>query len=152
MSAMPRNQPPEKKSAKADAKSGSAQGALASRTLAAKTLAFQAIALAAAGTAAAWLVGIKLLGRPYYFAWAIVAVMGIYLLLAWLLYLRDDAFMAKPREPAAERSGNHGSTPSGASSAAKPLRRSVRVLLLAAALLAALSLVLYFRFGIGAAL
>jgi hypothetical protein len=112
--------------------------------------ALSALALGAAGTAAAWLVGIRLLGRPYYFAWAIVAVMGLYLLLAWLLYLRDDAFMAKPREPA-ERSGTPHDAPSGAPAAPKPLRRSIRALLLAAALLAALSLVLYFSFGIGAA-
>lgn len=93
--------------------------------------------------AAAWLVGIKLLGGPYYFAWAIVAAMGLYLLLAWLLYLRDDAFMSKPGQPAAER-GSRSPSP-------MPLRRSVRALVMAAALLAVLSLVLYFCFGIGAA-
>ena len=109
-------------------------------------LALHALALTAGAAILAWLVGIKLLGRPYYFAWAIVVAMGLYLLLAWLLYLRDDAFMSKPREPSAERPG---AVP-GAPPAPMPLRRSVLALLLAAALLAALSLVLYFRFGIGA--
>lgn len=114
--------------------------------LALQALALQALALGAAGAALAWLVGIKLLGRPYYFAWAIVAAMGLYLLLAWLLYLRDDAFMSKPREPSAVRPGVVPGTPP----APMPLRRSVLALLLAAALLAVLSLVLYFCFGIGA--
>jgi hypothetical protein len=102
-----------------------------------------ALILGGAGTAAAWFVGIRLLGSPYYFAWAIVAAMGLCVLLAWLLYLRDDAFLSKPREPEAGHSG----TPR----ARKPPRRGVRTLILAAALLAALSLTLYFRFGIGAA-
>ena len=102
-----------------------------------------ALILGGAGTAAAWFVGIRLLGSPYYFAWAIVAAMGLCVLLAWLLYLRDDAFMSKPRESEAEHSGTPRSR--------KPLRRGIRALLLAAALLAALSLILYFRFGIGAA-
>lgn len=114
--------------------------------LALQALAIQALALTAVAAILAWLVGIKLLGRPYYFAWAIVAAMGLYLLLAWLLYLRDDAFMSKPREPGAARPG---AVP-GAPPAPMPLRRSVLALLLAAALLAVLSLVLYFRFGIGA--
>lgn len=112
-----------------------------------KALALRALGLTAAAAIVAWLVGIKLLGRPYYFAWAIVAAMGLYLLLAWLLYLRDDAFMSKPREPGAERPG---AVP-GAPPASMPLRRSVLALLSAAALLAVLSLVLYFVFGIGAA-
>ena len=120
-----------------------APGAFALRALALRALALRALALGAAGSAAAWLVGIVLLGRPYYFAWAIVATMGFYLLLAWLLYLRDDAFMSRPRQAAAELSDRPP--------APRPLRRSVCALLIAAAMLAALSLVLYFCFGIGAA-
>lgn len=109
--------------------------------------ALRAFLLGGAGAGAAWLVGVKLLGGPYYFAWATVAAMGLYLLLAWLLYLRDDAFMSRPRQPAAERPcARPGMPPSPA-----PLRRSVRALVMAATLLAILSLVLYFCFGIGAA-
>lgn len=104
--------------------------------------ALRALAVGIAGSVAAWLVGIKLLGKPYYFAWAIVAAMGIFLLLAWLLYLRDDAFMSRPASRANDRSG---SPPP-----AKPPRRSVRVLLMAATMLAALSVFLYFCLGIGA--
>lgn len=135
---MPRIQAPEKRAAEPGGKSQPSPRAFVLRALAMK-----ALALGATGTAAAWLVGIGLLGRPYYFAWAIVAAMGLYLLLAWLLYLRDDAIMSRPRQPEAGRSG-----PPPAPAA---LRGSVRVLLLAAAMLAVLSLVLYFCFGIGAA-
>ncbi len=142
---MPRLPTPEKIRAGGGDKQPPPPARLPLKALALRALALQALALGAAGAAFAWLVGIKLLGGPYYFAWAIVAAMGLYLLLAWLLYLRDDAFMSKPREPTAGRPG----AGSGTLPAPMPLRRSVLALLLAAALLAALSLVLYFCFGIG---
>lgn len=137
---MPRMQTQEKKPA---ATGGNRQPPRPARIAPLARDALGALILGGAGTAAAWLVGIRLLGSPYYFAWAIVAAMGLCVLLAWLLYLRDDAFMSKPRESEAEHSGTPRSR--------KPLRRGIRALLLAAALLAALSLILYFRFGIGAA-
>ncbi|MCE1195500.1 hypothetical protein LWX53_03250 [bacterium] len=147
---MPRMQAPEKRAAESGGRNRPSPLARdvppakdALRALAPRKLILRALALGAAGSAAAWLVGIDLLGRPYYFAWAIVAAMGLYLLLAWLLYLRDDAFMSRPRQPGAGRSDPPP--------APKALRGSVRVLLMAAAMLAALSLVLYFCFGIGAA-
>ena len=137
---MPRMQTQEKKPAAAG---GKRQPPRPARNAPLARDALGALVLGGAGTAAAWFVGIRLLGSPYYFAWAIVAAMGLCVLLAWLLYLRDDAFMSKPRESEAEHSGTPRSR--------KPLRRGIRALLLAAALLAALSLILYFRFGIGAA-
>lgn len=87
------------------------------------------------GLAASFLIGLKLLGKPYYVEWLAVAVMGFYLLVAWLLYLRDDSFL--------KRRGQD--TPPNLSS-----KRSRRVLLAASAFLALASLVLYFGFGIGA--
>ncbi len=93
------------------------------------------LGLGSLGLAASFLIGLKLLGKPYYVEWLAVAVMGFYLLVAWLLYLRDDSFL--------KRRGQD--TPPNLSS-----KRSRRVLLAASVFLALASLVLYFGFGIGA--
>lgn len=86
--------------------------------------------------AACFLAGLKLMGKPYYVEWLAVSVMGFYLLVAWLLYLRDDAFM--------KRRGQDTPPPNVSSG------RSRRVLLAASVFLALASIVLYFGFGIGA--
>ena len=93
------------------------------------------LGLGSLGLAASFLAGLKLLGKLYYVEWLAVAVMGFYLLVAWLLYLRDDSFL--------KRRGQD--TPPNLSS-----KRSRRVLLAASIFLALASLVLYFGFGVGA--
>jgi len=94
------------------------------------------LGLGSLGLAASFLAGLKLLGKLYYVAWLAVAVMGFYLLVAWLLYLRDDSFL--------KRRGQDTPPPDLSS------KRSRRVLMAASAFLALASLVLYFGFGIGA--
>lgn len=94
------------------------------------------LGLGSLGLAASFLAGLKLLGKLYYVEWLAVAVMGFYLLVAWLLYLRDDSFL--------KRRGQDTPPPDLSS------KRSRRVLLAASAFLALASLVLYFGFGIGA--
>jgi hypothetical protein len=94
------------------------------------------LGLGSLSLAASFLAALELLGRPYYVEWLAVAFMGFYLLVAWLLYLRDDAFM--------KRRGRDTPPPNVLSG------RSRRVLLAASVFLALASLVLYFGFGIGA--
>jgi len=48
-----------------------------------------------------YLVGLNLLHNHYYVEWVAAAIMGFYILIAWLLWLRDDAFMKRRQtEPA----------------------------------------------------
>ena len=91
---------------------------------------------------ASFLAGVKLIGKLYYVEWLAVSVMGFLLLVAWLLYLKDDAFMRRRAEKSADEIA---SSRSGSA-------RSRRVLFAAAALLGLSSLILYFLFGIGASL
>lgn len=103
--------------------------------------------LGAVSLAASFLAGLKLLEKLYYVEWLAASIMGFYLLVAWLLYLRDDAFMKK-------RGGakSIGSAPAGGGNAASSSKRARRILLTAAAFLALSSLVLYYGFGVGAAI
>lgn len=94
------------------------------------------LGLGSLSLAASFFAGLKLIGKPYYVEWLAVAVMGFYLLVAWLLYLRDDTFM--------KRRGKDAPPPNVSS------KRSRRVLLASSVFLALASLVLYFGFGIGA--
>jgi hypothetical protein len=96
-------------------------------------------AIAALSIAASFLIGVRLLGNPFYVEWLIVSIMGFLLLIAWLLYLRDDTFMRRRVEKPAE-----GPPPTS--------KKARRALIAASAFLALSSLVLYFGFGLGASL
>lgn len=96
------------------------------------------VALGASSLAASFLAGLKLLKKMYYVEWLTVAALGFYLLVAWLLYLRDDAFM--------KRRGDKN-TPTDSST-----RRARRTLLTASIFLALASFLLYYGFGVGATL
>lgn len=91
-------------------------------------------ALGALSLTGSFLVGLRFLGKMYFVEWVTVVVMGFYLLVAWLVYLRDDAFMKRRDSAIVETSG----------------KRTRRVLLAASAFLAFASLALYFIFGVGA--
>lgn len=57
--------------------------------------------LGALSLAVSYLVGQNFLHNRYYMEWVAAAIMGFYILIAWLLYLRDDAFMKRRQtEPA----------------------------------------------------
>jgi hypothetical protein len=103
--------------------------------------------LGAASLAASFLAGLKLLEKLYYVEWLAASIMGFHLLVAWLLYLRDDAFMKK-------RGGAEsiGSAPAEGGNAPFSSKRARRILLTAAAFLALSSLVLYYGFGVGDAI
>jgi len=88
---------------------------------------------------ASFLAGLKLIGNPYYVEWLVVSAMGFLLLVAWLLYLKDDAFMKRVGEKGAEEK------PSPRSG-----KRARTMLFAAAAFLFLASLILYFIFGVGA--
>lgn len=90
---------------------------------------------------ASFLAGLKLIGNLYYVEWLAVSAMAFLILVAWLLYLRDDAFMKRIREKGAEEK------PSPRSG-----KRARGVLFAAAAFLFLSSLTLYFIFGVGARL
>jgi len=108
-------------------------------------------ALGAASLAASFLAGIKLLKSAYYVEWVTVAFMAFYVLLAWLLYLRDDAFMKRRAEKKAapESPGTASGEPSISDASTTKARA---VLSAAAAFLAIASIILYFGFGVGATL
>lgn len=109
------------------------------------------MALGAASLAASFLAGSKLLKRTYYVEWITVAFMALYILLTWLLYLRDDAFMKRWNEKKAAPV-NSGATSAGVSGPDASTRRARAVLSAAAAFLALSSVIMYFGFGIGASL
>ncbi|MFA5852826.1 MAG: hypothetical protein WC820_08995 [Spirochaetales bacterium] len=90
---------------------------------------------------ASFLAGAKLIGKLYYVEWLAVSIMGFLLLIAWFLYLRDDAFMRR-----------HGGKDVGENASPRSNKRARRILFAAAAFLGLSSLILYFRFGIGASL
>ena len=89
--------------------------------------------LGASSLAVSFLAGLGLLGNIYYVEWLAAAIMGFYLLIAWLLWLRDDAFMKRRKTEAPASS-----------------KRTRRVFLSASLFLALATIVLYFGFGIGA--
>jgi len=108
-------------------------------------------ALGTASLAASFLAGVKLLKRAYYVEWLAVAFMALYVLLAWLLYLRDDAFMKRrgEKKAAPENPGAASGEPSRSDASTRKARA---VLSAAAAFLALASVILYFGFGVGATL
>lgn len=113
-------------------------------------------ALGALSLAASFLVGLALIGKMYYVEWVAVALMGFYLLVAWILYLRDDSFM-KRREgvPASVHAAAETGDPQAARDKApgtSPGRRARRLLLSASAFLALASIAMYSLFGIGGTL
>ena len=88
---------------------------------------------------ASFLAGLKLIGNLYYVEWLAVSAMGFLILVAWLLYLKDDAFLKRIGEKGIE------GKPSPRSG-----RRARGVLFSASAFLFLSSLILYFVFGAGA--
>lgn len=104
--------------------------------------------LGASSLAASFLIGPGLLRNIYYVEWLAAAIMAFYLLIAWLLWLRDDAFMKRRKtEPA---SPARGETAQDGQSAPASSKRARRVFLSASTFLAMATIVLYFGFGIGA--
>ena len=73
--------------------------------------------------------GLSLLRSTYFVEWLAAAAALAFLLLAWLLFLREDGLMGGK---------------------AKPMRGARTVLVSAAAFLILSTLVLYFAFGLGA--
>lgn len=113
------------------------------------------LALGAAGLLASFGIGMKLLARIYYVEWIAAALMAFFILIAWLLYLRDDAFMRKkPSNAPTPEQGHAGAAPEGIAPARTPqvahTRGARRILLVAAGFLALSTFVLYFAYGIGA--
>lgn len=84
-----------------------------------------------------WILGTCFFPDAYYTEWLIVAAMGLYFLIAWLIHLRDDGIM-KPRRETTRRQKT------GASDTGKAL-------VVGAFFLALASLALYFYFGVGRA-
>ena len=74
--------------------------------------------------------GLSLLRSPYFVEWLAAAAALACLLLAWLLFLREDGFMGRK---------------------ARSMRGARRVLVSAALFLILSTLVLYFAFGFGSA-
>ena len=104
--------------------------------------------LGASSLAASFLAGLGLLRNMYYVEWLAAAIMGFYLLIAWLLWLRDDAFMRRRKDEAISLS--RGDTAQESRSALASSKRARRVFLSASLFLALATIVLYFGFGIGA--
>ncbi|PKL07076.1 MAG: hypothetical protein CVV53_01215 [Spirochaetae bacterium HGW-Spirochaetae-9] len=90
--------------------------------------------LGASSLAVSYCIGSGLLHNLYYLEWLAASIMGFYILIAWLLWLRDDAFMKRRQ-----------TEPAPASS-----KRARQVLLSASLFLALATIVLYFGFRIGA--
>ena len=96
-------------------------------------------ALAALAAGLACLLAVGGFGRTYYIAVFLPVFMLVYLLVAWLLYLRDDRFMGSPSRMRGGQEGKAGSTddagpgPSAPGSAASPGDRERIALLRSAA-------------------
>jgi hypothetical protein len=100
-------------------------------------------ALAGAGLAGSFLVAVKLMGDIYYAEWLTASCLALFVLIAWLSHLRDDRLMKRSHDdPISEKD------PVQAGSSG----RQRRILVQAALLLGLASIVMYFGFGIGAAL
>jgi len=102
-----------------------------------------AIVVAGASLAGSFLAAVKLLGDIYYAEWLTASCLAVLVLIAWLSFLRDDRLMKRKQDPATAKDGGADADSS---------RTARRVLLLAALLLGLASIVMYFFFGIGAAL
>lgn len=91
------------------------------------------LGLGVGGLIVSWILGTCFFPDAYYIEWLVVATMGLYFLIAWLIHLRDDGIMkTRRRKP--------GSSDTG------------KALVAGASFLALASLVLYFFFGVGRAL
>ncbi len=53
------------------------------------------IILGALSLAFSYFVGLRLLHDRYFVQWVAASITGFYILIAWLLWLRDDAFMKR---------------------------------------------------------
>jgi hypothetical protein len=104
--------------------------------------------LGASSLAVSFLAGLGLLHNQYYVEWLAAAIMGFYLLIAWFLWLRDDAFMKRRKDESASLA--QGDTARGGQPAPASSKRARRVFLSASLFLALATIVLYFGFGIGA--
>lgn len=102
-----------------------------------------AIAVAGLCLGGSFLVAIKLMGNIYYAEWLTASSLAVLVLIAWLSYLRDDRLMKRGTDHVTVQEKDVASVSSA---------RARRVMLLAAALLGLASAVMYFFFGIGAAL
>jgi len=101
------------------------------------------VVLAGAGLIGSFLVAVKLMGDIYYAEWLTASCLALFILIAWMSHLRDDRLMKRsPDDTLTE-----GDVARAGSSA-----RQRRILIQAALLLGLASLVMYFCFGIGAAL
>jgi hypothetical protein len=75
--------------------------------------------LAACAAAASWALAALGFRRPYYLAVLLPLCMTLYLLVAWLMYLKDDGFI-RDRSAAARKAGTAKELPAGASPPGPP--------------------------------
>lgn len=129
--------------------------------------------LALATTGFSWILGSLVFGNSYFFARLLPVFMILYLLVAWLVHLRRDNFLGKGSDPApaSPESGAGSADPllpphfladfsaavlprpplEGKPAPARLPGADLRaIFLFASLLLAAISLGLYFAFGLGA--